>query len=158
MPAVCRCQHCEQSASWWRWGYGMGRHKLWTINYLMAIWMLSDSVTRSQGPLSFHLSASITSQGYVCNSCKLKISQFSHGLHIHQTCYPLSTFGILWIDMYDSAFQFLPIYSNFAQPLKRSGTTFHRPQSIARPTQCEGDVGGRMRQMVAHQILGLFFF
>ncbi len=30
---------------------------------------------------------------------------------------------------YDSVFQFLPISSNFAQPLKRSGPTFHRPQS-----------------------------
>ena len=26
-PAVCRCQRSEQSAPWWRWGYGMGRHK-----------------------------------------------------------------------------------------------------------------------------------
>ncbi len=31
--------------------------------------------------------------------------------------------------VYDSVFQFLPISSNFAQPLKRSGPTFHRPQS-----------------------------
>ncbi|ROL49959.1 hypothetical protein DPX16_6367 [Anabarilius grahami] len=31
--------------------------------------------------------------------------------------------------IYDSVFQFLPISSNFAQPLKRSGPTFHRPQS-----------------------------
>ena len=29
----------------------------------------------------------------------------------------------------DSVLQFLPISSNFAQPLKRSGPTFHRPQS-----------------------------
>ena len=39
--------------------------------------------------------------------------------------------------MYDSAFQFPPISSNFAQ---RSGTTFHRPQSTAWSTLCEGDV------------------
>jgi hypothetical protein len=38
---------------------------------------------------------------------------------------------ILRIDVYDSMFQFPPISSNFAQPLKRSGTTFHRPQSTA---------------------------
>ena len=31
--------------------------------------------------------------------------------------------------VYDSVFQFLPISSNFIQPLKRSGPTFHRPQS-----------------------------
>jgi hypothetical protein len=40
-------------------------------------------------------------------------------------------FGMLWIDMYDSVFQFPAISSNFAQPLKKSGTTFQRPQSTA---------------------------
>jgi hypothetical protein len=39
---------------------------------------------------------------------------------------PIELFGMLWID---SVFQFPPISSNFTQPLKRSGTTFHRPQS-----------------------------
>ena len=33
------------------------------------------------------------------------------------------------IDLYDSVFQFPPISRNFTQPLKRSGTTFHRPKS-----------------------------
>ena len=42
---------------------------------------------------------------------------------------PLSMFGMLWIDVYDSVFQFPPC--NFAQPLKSSGTKFHRPQSTA---------------------------
>jgi hypothetical protein len=51
-------------------------------------------------------------------------------------------FGMLWIDLYDRVFQFLPISSNFSQPLKRSGTTFYRPQS----TLCEGDVSHCMRQ------------
>jgi hypothetical protein len=45
-------------------------------------------------------------------------------------------------------FQFPLISSNFAQPLKRSGTTFHRPQSIDWSTLCEGDVSHCMRQMV----------
>jgi hypothetical protein len=40
-------------------------------------------------------------------------------------------FRMLSIDVYDSVFQFPPISSNFAQALKRSGTTFHRPQSTA---------------------------
>jgi hypothetical protein len=40
-------------------------------------------------------------------------------------------FGMLWIDVYNRMFQFLPICSNFAQQLKRNGTTFHRPQSTA---------------------------
>jgi hypothetical protein len=49
----------------------------------------------------------------------------------------------------NSMFQFPPISSNFTQPLKRSGTTFHsRPQSAASSTLCEGDVTCCMRQMV----------
>ncbi len=32
-------------------------------------------------------------------------------------------FGMLWISVYDSVFQFLPTSSSFAQPLKRSGPT-----------------------------------
>ena len=45
-------------------------------------------------------------------------------------------------------FQFLPISSNFAQPLNRSGLTFHRPQSTTWSTLCEGDVLHCVRQMV----------
>ncbi len=56
-------------------------------------------------------------------------SLFLHGQHTHRTCHPLSMFGILWIGVYDSVFQFLQISSNFTQPLKRSGPTFHRPRS-----------------------------
>ncbi len=52
----------------------------------------------------------------------------------------LSVFGMFWIGVYDSGFQFLPISSNFAQPLNRSGPAFHRPQSITWSTLCEGDV------------------
>jgi hypothetical protein len=40
-------------------------------------------------------------------------------------------FGMLWLNVYDSVFQFLPISSNIALPLKRRVTTFHRPQSTA---------------------------
>ncbi len=49
---------------------------------------------------------------------------------------------------YDSVFQFLPISSNFAQALKRSGPTFHSPQSTTWSALCEGDVLHCMRQMV----------
>ena len=48
--------------------------------------------------------------------------------------HPLSIFG-------------MPIHSNFAQPLKRSGTS-HRPQSLAWSTLYEGDVSRGMRQLV----------
>jgi hypothetical protein len=71
------------------------------------------------------------SQGSVNNSWKLNIPQFFHGLHTHQTCHPLSMFEMLCTNKYDSVFQFPPISSNFAQSLKRSGTTFHRTQSTA---------------------------
>ncbi len=77
-------------------------------------------------------------QGSVHNSWKLKTSQFLHDQHSYRTCHPLSMFGILWIGVYDSVFQFLPISSNFAQPLKRSWPTFHRPQSTTGSTLHEG--------------------
>ena len=48
--------------------------------------------------------------------------------------------------------QRVPVPANIqqirTQPLKRSGTTFHRPQSTALSTLCEGDVLCCMRQMV----------
>ncbi len=103
---------------------------------------------RYRDPLLCHSSTTITSccsmimhgpmlQGSVHNSWKLKTSQFLHGQHTHRTCHPLSMFGMLWIGVYDSVFQFLPISSNFAQPLKRSGPTFHRPQSTTWSTAKE---------------------
>ncbi len=121
--------------------------------------MHRDTVTRSWGPLLCHSSTTITScrsmimhgpmlQGSVHNSWKLKTSQFLHGQHTHRTCHPLSMFGMLWISVYDSVFQFLPISSNFAQPLKRSGPTFHRPQSTTWSTLCEVD-----GKWWSHQIL-----
>ena len=95
------------------------------------------TVTRSWGPLLCHSSAANTScfsmimdgpvsQGSVPNSCKLNMSQFFYGLHTHQTCHQLSMFGMLWIDMLVSVFQFPPISSNFTHLLKNSRTTFNR--------------------------------
>ncbi len=121
---------------------------------LMAFWKHRDTVTRSWGPLLCHSSTTITSccsmimhgpmlQGSVHNSWKLKTSQFLHGQHTHLTCHPMSMFGMLWIGVYDSVFQFLPISSNFAQPLKKSGPTFHRPQSTTRSTRLAN--GGHTR-------------
>ncbi len=125
---------------------------------LMAFWMHRVTVTRSWCPLLCHLSTTITSccsmimhgpmlQGSVHNSWKLKTAQFFHGQHTHRTCHPLSMFGMLWIGVYDSVFQFLTIYSNFALPLKRSGTTLNRPQSTTWSTLCEGDVLHCVRQI-----------
>ncbi len=119
---------------------------------LMAFWMHIS-------PLLCHSSTTITSccsmimhgpmlQGSVHNSWKLKTSQFLHGQHTHRTYHPLSMFGMLWIGVYDSVFQFLPISSNFAQQLKRSGPTFHKQQSTTWSTLCEGDV-----KWWSHQIL-----
>ncbi len=118
--------------------------------------MHRDTVTRSWGPLLWHSSTTITSccsmimymlQWSVHNSWKVKTYQFLHGQHTQRTCHPLSMFGMLWIGIYDSVFQFLPISSNFAQPLKRSGPTFHRPQSTTWSTLCE-DVLHCLRQMM----------
>ncbi len=108
---------------------------------LMVFWMHRDTVMRSWGPFLCHSSTTITSccsmmmhgpmlQGSVHNSWKLKRSQFLHGQHTHRTCPPLSMFGMLLIGVYDSVFQFLPISSNFTQPLKRSGqhATDHNQQ------------------------------
>ncbi len=125
-------------------------------NLLMAFWMHRDTVMRSWGPLLCHSSTTITSccsmimhgpmlQGSVHNSWKLKTSQFLHGQHTHRTCHLLSMF--LWIGVYDSVFQFLPI-SATSQPLKRSGPTLHRSQSTTWSTLCEGDVLHCVRQMV----------
>jgi hypothetical protein len=44
---------------------------------------------------------------------------------------PIGYVGTLWIDVYNSVFWFPPMSSNFAQPLKRTGTTFHRIHSTA---------------------------
>ncbi len=91
---------------------------------LMVFWMHRDTVTRSWGPLLCHSSTTITSccsmimhgpmlQGSVHNSWKLKTSQFLHGQHTNRTRHPLSMFGMLWIGVYGSMLQFLPISSKF---------------------------------------------
>ncbi len=133
---------------WYGQAYVMDNEHRYIL--LMAFWMHRDTVTRSWGPLLCHSSTTITSccsmimhgamlQGSVHNSWKLKTSQFLHGQHTHRTCHLLSMFGMLWISVYHSLFQFLPI-SNFAQTLKRSGPTFHRPQSTTWKLN-EGHIG-----------------
>ncbi len=93
--------------------------------------------TRSWGPLWCHSSTTITSCcSMIMHGAMLQGSEHNCQ-HTHRTCHPLSMFGMLWIGVYDSVFQFLPISSNFAQPLKRSGATFHRPQSTIWSTLCE---------------------
>ncbi len=145
---------------WYGQAYVMGNEQRCIL--LMTFWMYRDIVTRSWGPLLCHSSTTITSccsmimhspmlQGSVPNSWKLKTSQFLHGQHTHRTCHPLSMFWMLWIGIYDSVFQFLPISINFAQPWKRSGPTFHRPQPTTWSTLCEGDMLHCVRQMVVTQ-------
>ncbi len=78
-------------------GVRYGRHKLRTVNTCilsMEICMHRDTVMRSWGPLSCHSSATIRM------------------LNRHVTHWACC--------VYDSVFQFLPISSNFALPLKRS--------------------------------------
>ncbi len=158
--AVCWCQRCGSSGPWWRWGYGMGRRMLWTqvhfINGILNAQRYRDEILspivepfiHDHHLMLQHDNTRSMLQGSVHNSWKLKTSQFLHGQHTHRTCHPLSMFGMFWIGVYDSVFQFLPKSSNFAQPLKRSGPTFHRPQSTTWLTLCEGDVLHCVRQMV----------
>jgi hypothetical protein len=112
-----------------------------------------------RGPLLRHSSAAVTtcfsmimlgpmSQGSVHNYWKLKISQFFHDLHT-QICHPLSMFGMLWIGVCTTLCSISHQYSeNLRSHFLRSGTTFHRPQSTAWLTLCEGGVSHCMRQMV----------
>ena len=85
-------------------------------------------------------------KGSVYNSWKLKMSQFFHGLHTYRY-----VFEHVWDALDWRVRQRVPGPANvlkLAQPLKRSGTTFHRTQSTAWSTLCEGDVSHCMRQMV----------
>ena len=136
-----------QSAQWWRWGYGMDNEHNSILSVVM--WMHRNTVTRSWGPLSCHLSAVITScfsmimqgpmsQRSVTNSWKLKMSQFFHGLHTHQTCHPLSTFVMLWTDVSDSFFQVTANIQQLRTAIDEEWDNI--PQSTAWSTLCEGDV------------------
>ncbi len=139
--AVCWCQHCGSSGPWWRWDYvwaGVCYGQRTQVNFIDGI--LNTQIYRDEIPRSIvvpfihnhHLMLQHdnarphvhNARPHVHNSWKLKTSQFLHGQHTH----PLSMLGMLWIGVYNSVFLFLPISSNFAQPLKRSGATFHRPQ------------------------------
>ncbi len=126
--AVCWCQHCGSSGVMVWAGICCGQRT--QVHFIDEIPWRDPEI---------HSSTTITSccsmimhdpmlQGSVHNSWKLKTSKFLHCQHTHRTCPPLSMFGMLWISVYDSVFQFLPITSNFTQPLKRSGPTFHNQQ------------------------------
>jgi hypothetical protein len=69
----------------------------------------------------------------------------------------MSPVGMLWIDVYDSMFQFPPITSNLALPLKSSGTAFNWTQLTAWSTLCEGDVALR-KANGGHTRYGLFYW
>ncbi len=155
--AVCWYQCCGSSGPWWRWGYGVGRCMLWTKNPVAFYWWHFECTEILWQDLEAHccvipprLSPHVAydnARPHVARICTKK-SQFLYGQHTHRTCHPLSMFGMLWIGVYDSVFQFLPISSNFAQPLKRSGATFHRPHSTTWSTLCKGDMLHCVRQMV----------
>ncbi len=119
---------------WYGQAYVMDNEHMCIL--LMAFWMHRDTEThwcaiqtRAFTSCCSMIMHGLMLQGSVHNSWKLKTSQFLHGQHTHRACHPLSMFGMLWICLYDSVFQFLAISSNFTQLLKRSEPTFHRPQS-----------------------------
>ncbi len=133
--------HFISSCFPWEWNHdiGIASAMLYHLSYRKTTTITSCCSMIMHGPML---------QGSVHNSWKLKTSQFLHGQHTHRTCHPLSMFGMLWIGVYDSVFQFLPISRNFTQLLKRSGPTFHRPQSTTWSTLCKGD-----GKWWSHQIL-----
>ncbi len=154
-------QRSGSSGPWWRWGYGMGRRMLRTqvhfIDGILNAQRYSDEILRPIVVPFIHdhrlLLQHDNAQPHVVKIC----TQFLEaenipvqriGQHTHRTCHPLSMFGMVWIGEYDSVFQFLPISSNFTQPLKRSGSTSHRPQSTTWSTLCEGDLLHCVRQIV----------
>jgi hypothetical protein len=71
------------------------------------IWMHRDTVTRSWGPLScYHLMFQHDNTwSHVAKICTLFL-EVENGLYTHQTFHTLSHLGMLWIDVYNSVFQF----------------------------------------------------
>ncbi len=87
---------------------------------------------------------------FLCN-CVWNLEMYNFWIKIVSTQKCVYVFCVcvcVCVFTYDSVFQFLPISSNFAQPLKRSEPTLHRPQSTTWSTSCEGDVLYCVRQMV----------
>ena len=127
--------------------------------------MHSDTGTRCWGPSACPSSAATTScgsmtmhgpmsQGYVHNSWKTKKSQFFDGLHTHQT---LNMFGILWIAVCDSVFQFLTKYPATSHSYWRVGgqhSTGHnqQPDQLYVKEMCPTAWG----KWWSHQILTVF--
>jgi hypothetical protein len=122
------------------WGYGMGSHKLWTTNTI-AIYRWQFEYEEIPRPIVIpfiryhhlmfqhdtarpHVARIFTQFLGAENDSVLPWPAYSPDF-THQKCHPLSMFVMLWIN---SMFMFPPIFSNFAQPLKGSGTTFHNQQ------------------------------
>ncbi len=143
---------------WYAQAYVMDNEH-WCI-LLMAFWMHWDTVTRSWGPLLCHSSTTITSccsmimhgpmlQVSVYNSSKLKTSSCScmgSILTVYVTHW--AWLGCYWSAYMTACSSSCQYPETSLQPLKRSGPTFHRPQSTAWSTLCEGDVLHCVRQMV----------
>ncbi len=113
----------------WQCGYGMGRYILWYILWTTNTgafywWHFECTEIQWRDPEAHCCLPSIHEHHlmlqhdnarphvamictlalhYICNSWKLKTSQFLHGQHINQTGHPLSIFRMLWIGVYDSS-------------------------------------------------------
>jgi hypothetical protein len=146
----CERAVCEQSASWWRWGYGMGRHKLWTTN-LNAFypWQFESTEILRRDPKAhcriirpppshvpaWWCTAPCRKDLYtIPGSRKCPSSSIGYILTRHVTHWTYLGFSGSTCTR-DSVFQYSPT------PHRHwSGTTFHRPQSTAWSTLCKGDV------------------
>ena len=110
--AVCWCQRCGWSGVmvWAGVCYGQ-RTQVHFVDGILNAQRYRDEILRSvvvpfihdHHLMLRHDSAPPVLQGSVHSSWKLKTSQFLHGQHTHQTCHPLSMFGMLWIRLvYDT--------------------------------------------------------
>ncbi len=134
--------------------YSMCRPMLWTTNTGAFYWWhfhnieipLRDSEAHCCAPCCSMIMHVPMLQRSVHNSWKLKTSQLLHAQHTHRTCHSLSMFGMLWIGVNDSVFQFLPISSTAIEEEWTNIT--HMPQSTTWLTLCKGDVLHCVRQMV----------
>ena len=142
---VCWCQSREQRAPWWQWGYCMGgisyeqETHLHFINGNLNAQRYHDEILRPivvpficRNHLMFQHD---NAQPHVSRNCTQFLEAENGSVLPWPALSPdMSPIEHVW-DALDQRvlqlLQFSPISSNFAKPMKRSGTTFHRPQSTA---------------------------
>ena len=138
--AVCWCQHCGSSGPWCRWGYGTGRcvYGQWTqVHFIdgilnaqkycdVTLWPVVVQFIHDHHLMLQHDNerpqvARICTQSLEAENIPvLAWPAYSPDMSPIEHVWDALDSTCIWY-VYDSVFQFLPISSNLAQPLKRSG-------------------------------------